>query len=67
MKVLILEVVRVDAVGLCASDAKMIRLGNQYPLFYGRDLARQPTRLGHEVALTAVRVGERWSRGTATG
>jgi threonine dehydrogenase-like Zn-dependent dehydrogenase len=52
--------VRVDAVGLCASDAKMIRLGSQYPLFYGRDLARQPTRLGHEVALTVIRVGERW-------
>ena len=34
-------------------DAKMIRLGDQYPLFYDRDLAKHPTRLGHEVALRA--------------
>src|SRR5258708_29896635 len=52
--------VRVDAVGLCASDAKMIRIGNQYPLFYGRDLALNPSRLGHELALTVVQVGEAW-------
>ncbi len=52
--------VRVDAVGLCASDAKMIRIGNQYPLFHGRDLSRNPSRLGHEVALTVVQVGKEW-------
>jgi hypothetical protein len=52
--------VRVDAVGICSSDAKMIRLGAGYPLFYGRDLARQPARLGHEVALTVIEVGQRW-------
>ena len=49
--------VRVDAVSLCSSDAKMIRLGDRYPLFYGRDLHKEPTRLGHEVALTVVQVG----------
>lgn len=50
---------RVDAVSLCSSDAKMIRLGARYPLFYGRDLRQEPARLGHEVALTVVQAGER--------
>ncbi len=50
--------VRVDAVSLCSSDAKMVRLGDRYPLFYGRDLYKEPTRLGHEVALTVMQVGE---------
>ena len=63
--------VRVDAVSLCSSDAKMIRLGDRYPLFYGRDLHKEPTRLGHEVALTVVEVGARWqhrfSRGQRLG
>ncbi len=63
--------VRVDAVSLCSSDAKMIRLGDRYPLFYGRDLRQEPTRLGHEVALTVVEVGARWqhhfSRGQRLG
>ncbi len=63
--------VRVDAVSLCSSDAKMIRLGDRYPLFYGRDLHKEPTRLGHEVALTVVEVGTRWqhhfSRGQRLG
>jgi threonine dehydrogenase-like Zn-dependent dehydrogenase len=59
--------VRVDAVSLCSSDAKMIRLGARYPLFYGRDLQQEPTRLGHEVALTVVQVGERWQGQYARG
>ena len=50
--------VRVDAVTLCASDGKMLRLGTAYPLLRGRDLKAQPTRLGHEVALTVVEVGQ---------
>lgn len=50
---------RVDAVGICASDAKMIQLGNEYPLFRGRDLAADPARMGHELALTVARVGDR--------
>jgi threonine dehydrogenase-like Zn-dependent dehydrogenase len=59
--------VRVDAVSLCSSDAKMIRLGARYPLFYGRDLRQEPTRLGHEVALTVVAAGERWRGQYAPG
>ncbi len=59
--------VRVDAVSLCSSDAKMLRLGDRYPLFYGRDLHKEPTRLGHEVALTVVQVGAAWQHQFARG
>ncbi len=52
--------VRVDALGLCASDAKMVRMGQDYPLFFPRDFAAHPARLGHEAALTVIEVGERW-------
>jgi threonine dehydrogenase-like Zn-dependent dehydrogenase len=50
--------VRVDAVGLCFSDVKLIRQGGDHPKLYGRDLAKQPTRLGHEAAVTVVAVGK---------
>ena len=52
--------VRVDALGLCASDAKMVRMGQDYPLFFPRDFEAHPARLGHEAALTVIEVGERW-------
>ena len=52
--------VRVDALGLCASDAKMVRMGHNYPLFFERDFTANPARLGHEAALTVVQVGEKW-------
>ena len=52
--------VRVDALGLCASDAKMVRMGGDYPLFFDRDFDADPAQLGHEAALTVVAVGERW-------
>jgi len=50
--------VRVDAVGLCFSDVKLIRLGGDHPKLYGRDLATAPTRLGHETAVTVMAVGD---------
>jgi threonine dehydrogenase-like Zn-dependent dehydrogenase len=49
--------VRVDAVGLCFSDIKLIRLGGEHPKLYGRNLATDPTRLGHETAVTVMSVG----------
>lgn len=49
--------VRIDAVGLCFSDVKLIRLGGEHPKLYGRDLLTHPTRLGHETAVTVVAVG----------
>jgi threonine dehydrogenase-like Zn-dependent dehydrogenase len=50
---------RIDAVGLCFSDVKLMRAGGEHPRLYGRDLAADPTIPGHEVALTIVAVGER--------
>jgi len=49
---------RIDAVGLCFSDVKLIRAGGDHPRLYGRDLAADPTIPGHEVSLTIVEVGE---------
>jgi L-sorbose 1-phosphate reductase len=51
---------RVDALGLCASDAKMVRMGQRYPLFFPRDFQADPARLGHEAAMTVIEVGQRW-------
>lgn len=50
--------VRVDAVGMCFSDVKLIQQGGQHPKMYNRDLSTEPTRLGHEAALTVLRVGQ---------
>lgn len=49
--------VRVDAVGMCFSDVKLIKQGGQHPKLHNRDLSVNPTRLGHEVAMTVVQVG----------
>jgi threonine dehydrogenase-like Zn-dependent dehydrogenase len=49
--------IRVDAVGLCFSDIKLLRLGGDHPKLYGRDLATEPTRLGHETSVTVIEAG----------
>lgn len=49
--------VRVDAVGICASDYKMVIQGEQHTRVRGRDLATDPTTPGHEVAFTIVMAG----------
>ena len=50
--------VRVDAVGLCFSDVKLVRLGGDHPKLYGRDLSIDPVRLGHEATVTVIEVGD---------
>lgn len=50
--------VRIDSVGLCFSDLKLVRLGGSHPKLYNQDLKNQPTRLGHEVSLTIIKVGK---------
>ncbi len=50
---------RVDALGLCFSDIKIINLGGEHPRLTGRNLAQDPVVLGHEVAATIVQVGEK--------
>ncbi len=49
--------VRHDAVGICFSDIKVIRTGENHPRIY-RDIRENPVVLGHEVSLTVVKVGE---------
>lgn len=53
--------VRVDAVGMCFSDVKLINQGGEHPKLYHRNLRENPTRLGHEATLTVVKVGEKLS------
>ena len=50
--------VRIDSVGVCFSDVKILKQGGSHPKLYNRDLANDPTRLGHEVSLTIVKVGK---------
>jgi len=50
--------VRIDSVGLCFSDVKIMRQGGSHPKLYNRDLTQNPTRLGHEVSLTVIEVGD---------
>lgn len=52
--------VRVDALGLCLSDIKIITQGSAHPRLRNRDLANDPTVLGHECSVTVVGVGEQW-------
>lgn len=50
--------VRVDAVGLCFSDVKLLKLGSKHAKLYDRDLAKEPTRVGHEASFTVIKVGK---------
>jgi len=48
---------RHDACGLCFSDTKIVRFGEQHPRIY-RDMQADPVVMGHEVSVTVVGVGE---------
>jgi L-sorbose 1-phosphate reductase len=49
--------VRIDCVSICFSDIKVLKQGPAHPKLYNRDMRIEPTRLGHEVSLTVVKVG----------
>ena len=49
--------VRHDACGLCFSDIKIIKLGEEHPRIY-RKMKENPVVLGHEVSMTVVGVGD---------
>ncbi|MCC6488615.1 MAG: alcohol dehydrogenase catalytic domain-containing protein [Candidatus Hydrogenedentes bacterium] len=51
---------RVDALGLCQSDIKIINQGSKHARLRGRDLSKEPTVLGHECAATVVQIGAQW-------
>ena len=50
--------VRIDCISVCFSDVKILKQGGSHPKLYNRNLAVDPTRLGHEVSLTVVKVGK---------
>jgi len=50
--------VRIDSISICFSDVKILKQGGSHPKLYNRNLAVDPTRLGHEVSLTIVKVGK---------
>ncbi len=52
--------VRSDAVGLCFSDTKIIKFGENHPRIQGRNLKENPVIPGHEVSLTVVKAGKKW-------
>jgi len=58
---------RIDAVGICASDWKMISQGESHTRMKGVDLAKNPTVPGHEVSLTVVKVGAALKKKYAVG
>jgi L-sorbose 1-phosphate reductase len=49
--------VRHDACGLCFSDIKVIKTGQDHPRIY-RNMSENPVVLGHEVSLTVIDAGE---------
>jgi threonine dehydrogenase-like Zn-dependent dehydrogenase len=51
--------VRHDACGLCFSDVKVIRLGQDHQRIHDRDIKKNPLTLGHEVSMTVVGVGDK--------
>ncbi|MEN6356976.1 MAG: alcohol dehydrogenase catalytic domain-containing protein [Armatimonadota bacterium] len=48
---------RVDTIGICFSDVKLITQGSNHPRITGRDLQKEPVTPGHEVSLTVVEAG----------
>jgi len=60
-------IARIDAVGLCFSDIKLITAGSSHPRIEGRNLAKNPTVPGHEVTMTIVGVGDKWKGKFALG
>lgn len=53
--------VKIDSIGLCFSDVKLIRAGKDHPRVISPDLATQPVIPGHEAVMTIVRTGKKVS------
>ena len=49
--------VRIDAVGLCFSDVKLIRAGEEHPRVISKNLKEDPVIPGHEAVMTIVKTG----------
>ena len=59
--------VRIDTVSICFSDVKILKQGGSHPKLYNRNLTVEPTRLGHEVSLTIIKVGKNLANKYHTG
>ncbi len=53
--------VRIDAVGLCFSDVKLIKAGEKHPRVISGDLSKNPVIPGHEAVMTVVKVGSKYA------
>lgn len=51
--------VKIDAIGLCFSDIKLIRAGVEHPRVISEDLTTDPVIPGHEAVMTVVKVGDK--------
>jgi len=51
--------VKIDAIGLCFSDVKLIRAGETHPRVISKDLSKDPVIPGHEAVMTVVKVGSK--------
>ena len=50
---------KVEAIGLCFSDVKLIKAGEQHPRVVVKDLQKEPLTPGHEAVLKVVTVGKK--------
>ena len=51
--------VKINAIGLCFSDVKLIRAGESHPRVISKNLAEDPVIPGHEAVMTVVKVGKK--------
>ncbi len=51
--------VKIDAIGLCFSDVKLIRAGEEHPRVISKNLKEDPVIPGHEAVMTIVKVGSK--------
>lgn len=51
--------VKINAIGLCFSDVKLIRAGESHPRVISENLAENPVIPGHEAVMTVVKVGKK--------
>jgi threonine dehydrogenase-like Zn-dependent dehydrogenase len=49
---------RSDSNGICFSDVKIVRAGQDHPRLAGYDMAKDKVVPGHEISITVVEVGE---------
>ena len=49
--------VKIEAIGLCFSDVKLIRAGEEHPRVISKNLKEDPVIPGHEAVMSIVKVG----------